>query len=143
MSKISLQILSICLTITSVFAVSNDINTTNVSNDNNLTNIENNRSVKYVCGTGKCSWYGARFNGSRTASGERFDSNKKTAAHRSLPFGTLIKVTDTKTDKNVIVKVNDRGPFVNSRVLDISQAAARELGVVDRGVFHAKIEVIE
>jgi rare lipoprotein A len=142
MSKLGLQILSICLTVTSVFAMSSDINTTD--KDVNITNIENNTTAKYTCyASGKCSWYGSRFDGSRTASGERFDSSKKTAAHLHLPFGTLLRVTDTKTDKSVIVRVNDRGPFVKSRVLDISYAAAKELGVIGNGVFNAKIELME
>lgn len=134
-TKFNLLILSICLTITSVMAMSSDVN---------ATNIDNNGSKQYKqIASGKCSWYGSKFNGSRTASGERFDSTQKTAAHKTLPFGTLLRVTSTKTDKSVIVKVTDRGPFVKHRVLDISQAAAKELGVVSNGVFHAKIEVVK
>jgi len=141
-SKLNLQVLSICLIITNVFAKVNDTDTIGIANDTNITNMENNRSKTYRCyASGKCSWYGSKFNGSRTASGERFDSTQKTAAHKTLPFGTLLKVTDTKTDKSVIVRVNDRGPFVKHRVLDISHAAAKELGVTGKGVFHAKIEV--
>lgn len=144
MSKLGLQILSLCLTMTNIFAATNDINITNITQDANITNTENNTSAKYTCyASGKCSWYGSRFDGSRTASGERFDSSKKTAAHLRLPFGTLLRVTNTKTDKSVIVRVNDRGPYVKSRVLDISYAAAKELGVLGDGVFHAKIELIE
>ncbi|MBN2721510.1 MAG: septal ring lytic transglycosylase RlpA family protein [Campylobacterales bacterium] len=134
-TKFSLQILSICLTIAGAIAMPSDIN---------VTDAENNRSKQYKqIACGKCSWYGSKFNGSRTASGERFDSTQKTAAHKTLPFGTLLRVTDTKTDKSVIVRVNDRGPWVKHRVLDISQAAAKELGVVGRGVFHAKIELVK
>ncbi|MGW8168851.1 MAG: septal ring lytic transglycosylase RlpA family protein [Sulfurovaceae bacterium] len=135
MSKLGLQILSMCLIITSISAMPIDANTTNT---------ECNASKKYECiASGNCSWYGSRFNGCRTASGERFDSTQKTAAHKTLPFGTLLRVTSTKTDKSVIVRVTDRGPFVKHRVLDVSHAAAKELGVVGNGIFHAKIEVVK
>ncbi len=135
MSKLGLQILSICLIITGISAMPSDAN---------VTNTENNGSKQYKqIASGKCSWYGSKFNGSRTASGEKFDSAQKTAAHKTLPFGTLLRVTSTETDKSVIVKVTDRGPFVKHRVLDISHAAAKEIGVVGNGVFHAKIEVVE
>ncbi|MDY0195049.1 MAG: septal ring lytic transglycosylase RlpA family protein [Sulfurovaceae bacterium] len=134
-TKFSLQILSICLTIASAMAMPSDVNVTNI--ENNIT-----KQYKHIA-SGKCSWYGSKFNGSRTASGERFDSTQKTAAHKTLPFGTLLRVTSTKTDKSVIVKVTDRGPFVKHRVLDISHAAAKELGVVGNGVFYAKIEVVK
>lgn len=135
MSKLGLQILSICLIITGISAMPSDAN---------VTNTENNGSKQYKqIASGKCSWYGSKFNGSRTASGEKFDSTQKTAAHKTLPFGTLLRVTSTKTDKSVIVKVTDRGPFVKHRILDISHAAAKEIGVVGNGVFHAKIEVVE
>jgi len=135
MSKLSLQILSMCLIFTGAIAMPIDVN---------VTNIENNGSKQYKqIASGKCSWYGSKFNGNRTASGERFDSTQKTAAHKTLPFGTFLRVTSTKTDKSVIVKVTDRGPFVKHRVLDISHAAAKELGVVDNGVFYAKIEVVK
>ncbi len=133
--KLNLQILSICLTITSTMAMPSDAN---------MTNTENNGSKQYKqIASGKCSWYGSKFNGSRTASGERFDSTQKTAAHKTLPFGTYLRVTSTKTNKSVIVKVTDRGPFVKHRVLDISHAAAKEIGVVGNGVFHAKIELVQ
>ncbi|MDD5406502.1 MAG: septal ring lytic transglycosylase RlpA family protein [Sulfurovaceae bacterium] len=144
MSRLGLQIFSICLIVTGMFAETNDVNVTKSAQDTNVANTENNESVKYVCyASGKCSWYGSRFDSSRTASGEKFDSSKKTAAHPRLPFGTLLKVTDIKTNKSVIVRVNDRGPFVKSRVLDISYAAAKELDVVGNGVFNAKIELAQ
>ncbi len=134
-TKFNLQILSVCLTITGAIAMPSDVN---------VTNIDNNRSKQYKqIASGQCSWYGSKFNGSRTASGERFDGSQKTAAHKTLPFGTLLRVTETKTDKSVIVKVTDRGPFVKHRVLDISHAAAKELGVVGKGVFYAKIELVQ
>lgn len=102
---------------------------------------DNNKTEK--CINGACSWYGKSFNGKKTASGARFDSAKNTAAHKTLPFGTKLKVTDTKSGKSTIVIVNDRGPFSRSRVLDISSAAAKELGVINRGTFGAKIEILD
>ena len=84
--------------------------------------------------SGNVSWYGVPFNGKKTASGEIFDMNKKTAAHLKLPFGTRVLVEDPKTGNTVIVKVNDRGPYVKTRVMDLSKGGARELGTLGRGV---------
>jgi rare lipoprotein A len=86
-----------------------------------------------VMASGMASYYGAAHAGNRTASGERFDPDGMTAAHRSLPFGTKLRVTDPSTGRSVVVRVNDRGPFHKSRILDLSEAAARELGIVRRG----------
>jgi rare lipoprotein A len=82
---------------------------------------------------GRASWYGAAFQGRRTANGEVFDKEGLTAAHRSLPFGTLLRVTDRSSGASVIVRVNDRGPFVGDRILDLSEAAARLIGLVPEG----------
>jgi len=80
---------------------------------------------------GGASWYALY---SQTASGERMDPSELTAAHRSLPFGTKLKVTNQKNGKTVVVRINDRGPFVKGRVIDLSKAAARQLGFVSSGV---------
>ena len=80
-------------------------------------------------GEGRASWYGAQFAGRRTASGERFDPEELTAAHRTLPFGSLVRVTHASTGKSVVVRINDRGPFHGNRVIDLSQAAAEEIGI--------------
>jgi rare lipoprotein A len=79
---------------------------------------------------GKASWYGAAHHGRRTASGEVFNRNALTAAHRSLPFGTRLKVTNAHTGRSVVVRVNDRGPFGGGRVIDLSQKAARAIGLL-------------
>jgi len=84
--------------------------------------------------SGNISWYGIPFNGKKTASGEIFDMNKLTAAHLKLPFGTRVLVEDPKTGNTVIVKVNDRGPYVKTRVMDLAKEGARELGTLGRGV---------
>jgi rare lipoprotein A len=82
---------------------------------------------------GGASWYGPGFNGKKTASGERFNQNAMTAAHRTLPLGTVIKVTDQRTGKSVKVTINDRGPFSGGRIIDLSKGAATRLGFVARG----------
>ncbi len=91
---------------------------------------------------GFASWYGAQHQGRRTASGEVFDMNQLTAAHRTLPFGTRLLVTNRDTSRSTEVRVNDRGPFVDGRILDVSYAAARQLGVVGAGIFPVKLRVV-
>ena len=84
--------------------------------------------------SGKASWYGPGFHGRRTASGERFNTNDMTAAHKTLPFGTRVKVTNKKTGQSVVVRINDRGPYAHGRVIDLSKASARAIrisGVAD------------
>lgn len=83
---------------------------------------------------GKASWYGPRFNGRRTASGERYNMNELTAAHRTLPFGTLVRVRSLVNGKEVDVRITDRGPFSRGRVIDLSRAAAEVIGMLGLGV---------
>ena len=90
-------------------------------------------------GSGSASYYAAKFHGRRTASGEVFNNNAMTAAHRTLPFGTKVRVTNPATGKSVVVRINDRGPFTRGRMIDVSRAAAEELGLVQRG--HAMVEL--
>lgn len=90
--------------------------------------------------TGTASWYGPRFYGRKTASGEIFTKRALTAAHRTLPFGTKLRVTNQNTGQSVVVKVNDRGPFTGNRVLDLSHAAASAIGMIDSGLCKVKIE---
>lgn len=92
-----------------------------------------------VLGRGSASYYAAKFDGRRTASGERFDNDDMTAAHRTLPFGSLVRVTNPANGRSVVVRVNDRGPFTRGRLIDVSRAAAEELGMVARG--HADVEL--
>src|SRR5436190_10896042 len=91
---------------------------------------------------GEASWYGEPFHGQRTASGERYDMYQMTAAHRELPLGTVIEVRNVENDRRVQVRVNDRGPFVRGRILDLSYAAARELGAEGTGVIRVSLRVI-
>lgn len=90
---------------------------------------------------GKASFYADKFEGRKTASGEKFHQNDFTAAHRSLPFGTWVKVTNLDNKKAVIVRINDRGPFVKGRIIDLSKSAAKEIGNLNQGVFSVKIKV--
>jgi rare lipoprotein A len=92
--------------------------------------------------TGDASWYGEPHHGRRTASGETFDMNERTAAHRTLPMGTRLLVTNLETGRTVVVRVNDRGPDVAGRIIDLSYAAARELDAVGDGVVRVRIRVL-
>lgn len=92
---------------------------------------------------GTASWYGVRFHGRRTANGERFDMNELTAAHPSLPFGTLLEVRNVRTGRSVVVRVNDRGPFSKNRIIDLSFAAAREIGLVLSGTAPVELFLVE
>jgi len=92
--------------------------------------------------SGNISWYGMPFHGKKTASGEIFDMYKSSAAHRHLPFGTKVLVEDPRTGNTVMVKVNDRGPYVKTRVMDISKGAATKLGTVGRGVSYVDCLIV-
>ena len=93
---------------------------------------------------GEASYYADMFHGRLTANGERFDQKKFTAAHRSLPFGTIVRVTRRSTGAWVLVRVNDRGPFgKRKRILDLSKEAARRLGILESGIAQVRVEVLE
>jgi rare lipoprotein A len=91
---------------------------------------------------GKIAWYGRKFAGRKTASGEAFNPEALTMAHKTLPFGTRVKITNPTNNKSVIVRVNDRGPTQADRVGDVSYAAARRLGMVKSGVIEAELSVV-
>jgi rare lipoprotein A len=91
---------------------------------------------------GKASWYGPGFHGRRTANGERFNTWAYTAAHRSLPFGTKVRVTNLRNNQAVVVRINDRGPYVGGRVIDLSKAAAQAIGMVRSGTAPVRIEIL-
>jgi rare lipoprotein A len=92
--------------------------------------------------TGQASWYGKAHQGKLTASGERFDMHALTAAHRTLPFGTIVRVKHLKSGKSVNVRINDRGPFRSGRIIDLSYEAARRLGIASRGTARVELTVI-
>ena len=93
--------------------------------------------------TGKASYYAMKYQNQKTASGERLNQSSKTAAHKKLPFGTKVKVTNIKNGKSVIVKINDRGPFVKGRIIDLTRSAFSSIGDLDSGLISVKIEVIK
>lgn len=92
---------------------------------------------------GKASYYASRHHGRRTASGERLNNNALTAAHRELPFGTRVKVTNLANDRSVVVRITDRGPHTRGRLIDLTQAAARELGMLRAGVAQVRVESLD
>ena len=92
---------------------------------------------------GRASWYGAKFHGEQTASGETFDMTELTAAHRTLPFGTHVRVTNQANGKSVVVRINDRGPVAERRIIDLSRKAAEIIGIKAKGVGRVKLEVLE
>jgi len=91
---------------------------------------------------GRASWYGPGFHGRRTANGERYDQNGLTAAHRTLPLGSEVHVTNVANGKSVRVRINDRGPFVRGRVIDLSRGAAKQLGIIRRGTGQVRVHVL-
>ena len=92
---------------------------------------------------GQASYYGKNFHGRKTANGETYNMYAKTAAHKTLPFDTVIKVTNLTNKKQVIVRINDRGPFIKNRILDLSYQAAKELDMLTRGIIHVSIQILK
>lgn len=92
---------------------------------------------------GLASWYGRPFHGRRTASGERYDRNEMTAAHRTLPFGSTVSVRCLENDRRVTVRITDRGPFIKGRIIDLSEAAARKLGMTHQGIVPVELIVLD
>ncbi len=92
---------------------------------------------------GMASWYGGKHHGGPTASGERFDKNAMTAAHRTLKMGTRVRVTRKKNNRSVVVRINDRGPYSKGRIIDLSEAAARVLDMLDDGIAQVRVEVVK
>ena len=100
------------------------------------------KKIESFSQTGKASWYGPGFHGKKTSSGERFDMNTLSAAHRTLPIPSYARVTNLSNGKSIVVRINDRGPFHGNRVMDLSKAAAKELGFIHTGTANVKVEQI-
>ena len=100
------------------------------------------KKIESFSQTGKASWYGPGFHGKKTSSGERFDMNTLSAAHRTLPIPRYARVTNLSNGKSIVVRINDRGPFHGNRVMDLSKAAAKELGFIHTGTANVKVEQI-
>ncbi len=92
---------------------------------------------------GNASFYSDQFHGCKTANGETFNMDKLTAAHPSLPFGTWVKVTNLRNGKDVVVRINDRGPFIKGRIIDLSISAAKEIGIIKSGTVQVKLEALD
>ncbi|WP_299817976.1 septal ring lytic transglycosylase RlpA family protein [uncultured Pontibacter sp.] len=93
--------------------------------------------------TGEASWYGSKYHGRKTSSGERYNKNDMTAAHNTLPFGTKVKVTNIENNESVVLRINDRGPYVGDRIIDVSEVAAKKLDLHRQGVGTVKVEILE
>lgn len=106
--------------------------------------IKNNTDKEFIeiYQYGKASYYAGQFIGRKTANGEIFTSNEYTCAHKTLPFGTKLKVTNIETNESIIVRVNDRGPYVKNRIVDLSLRGAHELGLMNSGVVNVSIEIV-
>ena len=91
---------------------------------------------------GKASWYGKPFHGRLTANGERYNMHAPTAAHKTLPFGTRVRVTNLDNGKHTVVRINDRGPFVKGRIIDLSYGAAKQIQMLQMGVARVKLEIL-
>lgn len=115
-------------------------------NEDNLTATSPSADLDLIeyedLGIMKASWYGPGFHGRQTANGERYDQMAYTVAHKSMKFGTLLKITNLKNGRSLVVRVNDRGPYIEGRELDLSKAAAHELGLIKKGVARVKVEKI-
>lgn len=92
--------------------------------------------------TGIASWYGPGFHGNLTANGEVYDMNGISAAHKTLPLGTVVRVIDRETGRSIVVRINDRGPFIEGRIIDLSKGAAEELGMVERGIIQVGLRIV-
>ena len=115
-----------------VFAAVNGVETT----------VAKERSSGDRAFSGSASWYGPGFHGRKTANGERYNMNALTAAHRSLPFGTRVRVTNRNNGKSVVVRINDRGPYAGGRVIDLSRGAAQAVSMMGSGVIPVSLEVL-
>ena len=93
--------------------------------------------------TGIASWYGPKFHGKKTANGEIFDQNKISAAHKTLPLPSIVKVTNLENKKSLIIRINDRGPFVRGRIIDLSKKAAEKLGILESGTAKVNVKIME
>ena len=108
-----------------------------------ITTIEPAEPAATPLGPGVASYYGRRFHGRQTANGERFDMNALTAAHKTLPFGSRVRVTNPRNGRSVVVRINDRGPFVRGRHIDLSRAAAEQIGIIRSGHGTVELELLE
>ncbi len=139
--------LHLCLIIAFLFCSVNILNILARVTDEDLEMVEkiedsNKPLLRGEIWYGTASWYGKHFNGRRTASGEKLNPRKLTAAHRSLPFNTKLRITNLKNNKSVVVRITDRGPFHGNRIVDLSEKAAEKLDSKSEGIAYVKIQVL-
>ncbi len=118
-------------------------NSSSASNNNRRYSSNSNSKIRNDVIVGISSWYGPNFHGKLTANGEVFDQYGVTAAHKTLPLGTVVRVTNLDNEKSIILRINDRGPYVGDRVLDCSYGAAKKLGFMKKGTANVEIKIIE
>ena len=142
MRRVLSNILVVIVLITGLEAASrNKTHPEEYVQSNTASSLRPNHGKPYQVGT--ASWYGRYFHGKATASGEPFDMYQFTAAHRQLPLGTIVRVTNLKNGQSVVVRVNDRGPVPKSRIIDLSYGAARMIGLSGYGVEHVRLDILE
>ena len=139
--------IAIGLSLFTVFTLSGCVTKTTNATTSNLKKYQHKNApvlnIKFQKVTyGKASYYGKKFNGKKTASGEIYNMNAKTAAHKTLPFNTMVRVTDMVSNRSDIVRINDREPHSSRRIIDLSYASAKKLGLINRGVTDIKVEII-
>ena len=142
---LGLNLISLGLANVATAAQPDSIPTTNKDNEKINLNFDFQQGVEIANRAtyrGQASWYGPGFHGRRTANGEVFNSNALTAAHRSLPFGTKVRVTNMNNGRSVVVRINDRGPFSGGRIIDLSAGAARTINMINSGVAPVRVEVL-
>lgn len=137
-----LALLLVCLLLASPLALAHAGDTKTASSSSRDVWLKRAQSNADAFMTGMASWYGADFHNKKTASGEGYDMYTFTAAHRTLPIGTVVRVTDKSNGKSVMVCVTDRGPYVRGRIIDLSYAAAQQIDMKDRGVGKVDLEVV-
>jgi len=116
--------------------------TIEAADETEVSSIDNDDIVEVAFDRGIASWYGPGFHGRRTANGETYDQEELTAAHRSLPFNTLVRVENVRNGKSVVVRINDRGPYIGNRIIDLSQKAARRIEMIGSGVADVRLTII-
>lgn len=123
--------------------ITEPVSNSDIENVNKNESLTKTSLIEFIDkGTMKASWYGPKFHGRLTANGEIFDQMAFTAAHKKMKFGTILRITNPKNNKAVIIRINDRGPYSSGRQLDISKAAALELEIIEKGVARLKVEEI-
>jgi rare lipoprotein A len=141
--KVKAMIKAFCLIFLLAIWVIYSANVIAKNHNNQQDSIENQEHHTSKPVIGIASFYSDKFNGKRTASGEKFNNSAMTAAHKTLPFGSRVEVTNLRNKKSVVVRINDRGPYIKSRNIDLSKAAARQIGLGHRGTAKVRLQILD